>query len=86
MQYNPSEEIRSKMRVIAEEVFQAAEDSEQMPANKESGQKISSLSPFCLLCETDEKGEPISWILAIPTSMSVAEDFLQKRINERELI
>ncbi|MBF0385879.1 MAG: hypothetical protein HQL27_08420, partial [Candidatus Omnitrophica bacterium] len=70
---------------IAEQFFGTASDPSQMPITKESFYKLQKLHPKTLVCET-ENGEPISWVVTLPTSKELADKFLRGEINERELL
>lgn len=70
---------------IAESFYGTNKDPEQIPINLESHEKLLSLNPDSVLYETDEKGEPISWVVVFPTNKKLMGNFLSGKINEREL-
>ena len=79
------EKILEKMLSVAENFFKTASDSSQIPINKESFYKIQRLHPKTLLYKT-KNNKPISWIVILPTSKKLADEFLQGKISERELL
>ena len=78
--------IEQKMDIIAEEIFGTENDPSQIPVTKESGDKLERLTPNWIEYELDEKGDPISWVIILPTTKELAEKFLDKEITERELL
>ena len=77
--------ISGKTIKIAESFFGTQHDPEQIPINKESHEKLLSLNKNSVLYELDEKGEPVSWVIVIPTTEILMKDFLSSKINEKEL-
>jgi hypothetical protein len=83
---NIPENIRRRIIEITEEFFGTADHPEQIPVTDEAWKKVEALSPDSSAYVLDEKGEPISWILIIPTTKEIAQKFLAKEISERELL
>ncbi len=77
-------EAFDKMLKISEEYFGTANDPDQIPISKEAGDKIRSIHPETILYKFN-KGNPIAWEVIIPTSLSVMNNFLHKKISERVL-
>ena len=77
--------ILDKMLDIGEQFFGTANDPDQMPATRESFYKLQRLHPKTVIYRL-EKGEPISWVVVLPTSAELMEKFLRGEINERELL
>ena len=75
-----------KQMEIAEQLFGTKEDPEQIPINQETIDKLDTLCEGWLQTEFDNNGEPIAWVVAMPTQRELAERFLRKEINERELL
>lgn len=80
-----NEKILNKIMRVAEEFFGTASDPEQMPISRESLDKLQSLHPNTFLYKL-KSGEPVSWVVVLPTSKKLAEEFLSGEINERELL
>jgi hypothetical protein len=53
--------------------------------SKESLYKLQKLHPKTFLYKT-LNNEPVSWAVVLPTSQKLAEEFIQGKINERELL
>ncbi len=80
------EELIKKQMKIAEGIFGTESDPDQMPINNEARKKLDSLCSGWLETEFDEAGEPISWAVVMPTQRAVAEKFLAKEINEKDIL
>jgi ribosomal protein S18 acetylase RimI-like enzyme len=74
-----------KMIRLADAFFEAKRDPDQISVNEKEREKLSRIHPATLTQETDENG-PIAWILVIPTTGRVMEQFVCRRISERELL
>ena len=70
---------------MAEKFFKADDDPEQMPINKKSGDKLLKLHPKSINFVLSN-GHPVSWAVVVPTSKELAEKFINKEINERQLL
>lgn len=66
-----NQETFEKVLKISEEFFGTAHDPEQMPINQESADKLASIHPDSVVYKFDEQGDPIAWVVAVPTSKSV---------------
>lgn len=82
---NMDEKVLNKMLNIAEEFFGTSSDPDQMPITKESFYKLQQLHPKTVVYKL-ENGEPISWVVVLPTQIELMEKFLKGEINERELL
>lgn len=82
---NTSEEVQEKTRKIAEEFYGTETHPDQIPITTESAAKLDSISDLWFNCELDDQGEPISWIVVIPTSIRIMNDFVSGTITERQL-
>ncbi len=80
------DEILAKEMQIAEAIFGTENDPDQMPITNESIAKLDSLCSDWLVSELDDNGEPISWAIAMPTQKHLAQDFLNNKITERQLL
>ena len=47
---------------------------------------LDRLTPDWLVYEADDRGNPITWVIVMPTQRELAERFLRKEVNERELL
>lgn len=77
--------ILDKMLNIAEQFFGSADDSDQMPITEESFYKLQKLHPKTVIYKL-ENGEPVSWVVVLPTQVDLMDRFLKGEINERELL
>ncbi len=82
---NMDEKVLDKMLNIAERFFGTASDPNQMPITRESFYKLQQLHPKTVVYRLDN-GEPISWVVVLPTQTELMEKFLKREINERELL
>ncbi|MFL5763391.1 MAG: GNAT family N-acetyltransferase [Bacteroidia bacterium] len=73
-----------RMIKVAEEVFDAKNDPDQLDVDEEVIAHLQKIHPAAVSEESDENG-PIAWILIIPTTLSLMKDFLDKKISEKEL-
>lgn len=83
MSFDPK--LMVKMEKIAEKFFGTVQDPTQIPINKSSREKLYKLSSSSIVWKLDKKGEPISWIISIPTTVSLMKAFLNHKITERAL-
>ena len=78
--------LEQKMDEIAERIFGTQKDPEQIPITKESGEKLEALTPHWIKYKLDGQNNPIAWVMILPTSLELMTEFLEGRINERELL
>ena len=78
--------LEQKMDLIAEQIFGTYHDPEQISVTKESGVKLEKLTPHWIEYEVDSKGDPIAWVVVLPTSKELADKFLSKEITEKQLL
>ncbi len=74
-----------KILKISEEFYGTASDPDQMPVSKESALKLQSIHPDTIAYKLDKVGNPIAWVVVLPTSLGGMTLFLSKQISEREL-
>ena len=72
------------MMQLAEDVFDARNDPEQLDVNDEVIKRFQLIHPACV-SEYNEGDGPIAWVLLLPTTIVLMNQFLEKRINEKEL-
>lgn len=80
------DKLLKKEMKLAEEIFGTESDPDQIPINDESTKKLDALCDGWLETDLDDKGEPASWAVVMPTQRLIAERFLNKKITERELL
>ena len=78
------EELMEEMRAIAEKYFDTKDDPEQIPINKASADKLMRLDPHSVTYRLVD-GHPVSWVIVLPTTRALAQDFVAGKINEHEL-
>jgi len=74
-----------RMIAMAEEVFDARHDAEQLQVDEKVINQLLALHPASV-SELDEGEGPCIWILLIPTTNTVMERFLSEEIGEQELL
>ncbi|TSD03356.1 MAG: Uncharacterized protein Athens071416_37 [Parcubacteria group bacterium Athens0714_16] len=75
-----------KVRKIAEEFFGTQNDPNQIPINQDSTDKLHLIHKDTIIFKFNEKGDPIAWIVVVPTSVDTMNKFLKKEITEKELL
>ena len=78
-------EIQAESMRIAEDYFGTSDDPDQIRVSDESMAKLRALHPASVLCRV-EGGHPVSWVVTVPTSRELANQFLEGRITEAELL
>ncbi|EKD23999.1 MAG: hypothetical protein ACD_81C00131G0002 [uncultured bacterium] len=71
---------------VGGEFFAQFNDPTEIKATRENYEKISSLHPSAYKFAVNEQGELIAWTVVIPTSKELANDFIERRITEQELL
>lgn len=74
-----------RMIALAEEVFGMRSDPNQISVDQEVMARLEAIHPATMGEVADENG-PVAWMLVIPTTKEVMEDFLAKRISERQIL
>ena len=74
-----------RMIALAEEFFGTRSDPEQISVNEEVMERLHAIHPNTLSEQRNENG-PIAWILLIPTVSDVMQQFIEKKITEKELL
>jgi GNAT superfamily N-acetyltransferase len=74
-----------RMIQLAVEFFAAKDDPSQISVNSKVMLKLKRIHPSTMMEKKISKG-PIAWILVIPTTHELMEQFLARKINERELL
>src|SRR5512137_2906561 len=74
-----------RMIQLAEQFFDVKNDPDQISVDEETRAKLLAIHPNTM-AEVRTREGPIVWILVIPTTRRVMEDFLSNVINERQLL
>jgi GNAT superfamily N-acetyltransferase len=73
-----------RMIQLAEEFFATKNDPSQISINEKVMLRLKNIHPDTITEKRTRKG-PVAWILVIPTTDKLMEQFITKKINEREL-
>jgi GNAT superfamily N-acetyltransferase len=79
------EENLQKMITLADEFFQAKNDPMQISVDEKTRTKLKKIHPSTMAEIRNKKG-PIAWILVIPTTITLMQQFVDKTIHERDLL
>ena len=82
MSYKPN---YNRMLTLIDEVFATRNDPDQIQVTEHQMDKLNRIHKNCLTEFADERG-PLIWILLIPTTSLVIQDFLSGKITEKELL
>jgi hypothetical protein len=74
-----------RMFEIIDEELATRHDPDQLQVNEAQIQKLLQIHPATLTEKSDEDG-PLIWILMIPTTISVMNDFIDGKISETQLL
>lgn len=69
---------------LAEDIFNVKNDPDQLDVNAEVLHKLELLHPATVSELSSEDG-PVAWVLVIPTTLDLMEQFLNKSISEKQL-
>lgn len=69
---------------LAEDSFAAHEDPDQLVVDEQILARLRRLHPATVSERADANG-PVAWVLLIPTTMALMEQFLTSTITEKEL-
>jgi len=73
-----------RMIALADEVFDVKHDPTQLDVNEKVIERLLQIHPSAVTELSNEDG-PYCWILLIPTTSVLMNDFLQNKISESEL-
>ncbi len=73
-----------RMLQLADEVFASRTDPDQLDVDPAVLEHLRALHPAAVAEQADDEG-PVCWVLLIPTTQALMDDFLAGRITEREL-
>jgi hypothetical protein len=74
-----------RMIQLAQEFFNTKEDPNQISVDEETRARLLAIHPNTMTEVRNDDG-PIVWILVIPTTTRVMEQFLRKEINEQQIL
>ncbi len=74
-----------RMLALAEEVFDARHDPDQLDVDQTVIKKLQRLHP-ATLSEYDNGKGPVVWILIIPTTTKIMQQFMDNNINEKKIL
>jgi GNAT superfamily N-acetyltransferase len=73
-----------RMIQLADEVFAVKDDPTQLDVNHQVLDRLNKIHPASV-SEYNEGNGPIAWLLLIPTTLDLMNQFLQGEISEKEL-
>jgi hypothetical protein len=71
-----------RMILLADEVFATKEDPDQLDINEDVLAHLRSIHP-ATVCEYDDGHGPVAWVLVIPTTLELMNQFLTGTISEK---
>jgi hypothetical protein len=75
----------SRMLSLIDEVFDTRKDPNQLQVNQQVMKKLEKIHLATLSEFADENG-PVIWVLVIPTTTTVMNDFLSGKISEKDIL
>jgi hypothetical protein len=69
---------------LADEIFAMRTDPDQLNVDQQIIERLKEIHPSTVSEQSDENG-PVAWLLVIPTTIELMNQFLSKEINEKEL-
>ncbi len=73
-----------RMLQLADEVFAVKNDSAQLDINQEVLERLMRIHPATVQ-EYNYGNGPVAWVLLIPTTLEIMQQFLDDTISEKEL-
>ena len=74
-----------RMIRLADEVFDVKDDPDQLDVNEQVLVRLRKLHPATVFGWADPVNGPVAWVLLIPTTEALMNDFLEKKITEKGL-
>jgi hypothetical protein len=75
----------NRMMQLIDEVFATRNDPEQLQVTQQQLKKLEQIHPATLSEISDDNG-PLIWVLLIPTTKKVMNEFISGNISETELL
>lgn len=69
---------------LADEVFASKNDPHQLDVNQEVIERLQRIHP-ATVCEYDDGNGPVAWVLVLPTTTELMNQFIENVISEKEL-
>ena len=69
---------------LADEVFAVKDDPSQLDVNQEVLERLHRIHPTTVSSQ-DEGNGPVAWLLLIPTTLELMNQFLEGEISEKKL-
>jgi GNAT superfamily N-acetyltransferase len=79
------EQNLERMIRLAEEFFEMKNDPMQISVDEKTRKRLKKIHPNTM-AEIRNKNGPIAWILVIPTTVALMQQFVAKTIHERDLL
>lgn len=79
-----TEDKTRRLTALADKVFSVKSDPDQLNVDEKVLRKLRNIHPMTISEYRVEDG-PVAWLLVIPTTKELMDQFLDKSINEREL-
>jgi hypothetical protein len=73
------------MMEIIDKVFETRDDPDQLQVTRAQQKKLALIHPATLSELSDENG-PVIWVLLVPTTTEIMNDFLSGRIPEKAIV
>lgn len=73
-----------RMIQLADEVFAVKSDPSQLDVNQKVLERLHKIHPDTVSAFNDGNG-PVAWVLLIPTTLGLMNQFLKNKISEKEL-
>jgi GNAT superfamily N-acetyltransferase len=73
-----------RMIQLADDVFSTKTDADQLSVDEDVMARLHEIHPASL-SEYDDGNGPAAWILVFPTTTALMQDFLERKITEKEL-
>ena len=74
-----------RMIRLAEEFFDAKNDSAQISVDRQTMKRLAKIHPATMTERSTSKG-PIVWVLLLPTTLDLMARFISNKITERRLL
>ena len=74
-----------RMIQLADSFFDAKNDPDQLSVTDADRERLLRLHPATMAEERDDDG-PVAWLLLLPSTVALMEEFLAGRIGERQLL
>ena len=73
------------MLELGEKFFGTKKNPTQIPITMRSLRKLLRLHPKAFVYKTNKNGNPVSWVVTVPITKRLMDEFLAGRITEKQL-